>query len=49
MVSNDVGRERYPSDEELVRVPLDLYENDEPARRMTLAKRSVKGNSHGYV
>ncbi|KAB5522976.1 CFEM domain-containing protein [Coniochaeta sp. 2T2.1] len=49
VVSSDVGRERYPSDEELVRAPLDLDDQDAPARRVTLMKGPVRSNSHSHV
>ena len=44
VVSSDVGLERYPSDEELVRTPLDL-DDDSPARVMTLVKGPVRSKS----
>ncbi|KAH8904863.1 hypothetical protein BR93DRAFT_938950 [Coniochaeta sp. PMI_546] len=49
VVSSDVGRERYPSDEELVRPPLDLDDSDAPARRMTLVKGPARSNSRGHA
>ena len=48
VVSSNVGRERYPSDEELVRAPLDSDDQDAP-RRMTLVKGPVRSNSHSHV
>ncbi|OIW22621.1 hypothetical protein CONLIGDRAFT_606681 [Coniochaeta ligniaria NRRL 30616] len=49
VVSSDVGRERYRSEEELVRQPLDLDDGDAPARRVTLVKGPARSNSRDHV
>lgn len=49
VVSTDAGRERFPSDEELVRPPLDLDDPDSPARMVTLVKGAVRSNDGNHV
>jgi hypothetical protein len=49
VVSSDVGDRRYPSDEELVRSPLDLDDQDAPARKVTLVRGPARNKDHSNV
>jgi hypothetical protein len=49
VVSSNVGRERFPSDEELVRQPLDLDDRESPARRVTLVKGGTRSNNRSQA